>query len=207
MTDPPPPAFGGGRYLIDNSAWARLGDPRVADVAEALIENLQLLACDAFILEALHSARDSAELDLLTNRLATAFEHLEITPETWALARSGQGELARVSAGRQRRFSTSDLILAALAHQHSVGVLHLDADFDSIGDETSLRFESQWLAEPSVFDPPPPPAPRKQRNNAIRHRLALFPTEESAQVAQIEVCALLDRHLAGQGIQLPAPAS
>lgn len=39
-----------------------------------------------------------------------------------------------------------DVLIAAIAHVHRVGVLHYDRDFDLIRARTSLRFQSVWLA-------------------------------------------------------------
>jgi predicted nucleic acid-binding protein len=42
--------------------------------------------------------------------------------------------------------SPADLILAAAADVHGVGVLHYDRDFDVLSEKTDLRFASVWLA-------------------------------------------------------------
>jgi len=39
-----------------------------------------------------------------------------------------------------------DLILAAVADRHELGVLHYDGDYDILRSKTDLRFESVWLA-------------------------------------------------------------
>jgi len=39
-----------------------------------------------------------------------------------------------------------DLIIAAIADTAGIGVLHYDAHYDLILEQTDLRFESRWLA-------------------------------------------------------------
>lgn len=39
-----------------------------------------------------------------------------------------------------------DLIIAALADRHDLGILHYDADYDLIRERTDLDFDSVWLA-------------------------------------------------------------
>ena len=39
-----------------------------------------------------------------------------------------------------------DLLLAALAERHRLGILHHDRDDDLIAARTDLRFASEWLA-------------------------------------------------------------
>ena len=45
------------------------------------------------------------------------------------------------------RLPPVDLIIAALADRHELGVLHYDHDYDLIADKTDLAFDSVWLAD------------------------------------------------------------
>ena len=45
-----------------------------------------------------------------------------------------------------------DLLVAALADQHGLGVLHYDADFDTLAGHTTLTFRSRWIAERGSVD-------------------------------------------------------
>lgn len=54
-----------------------------------------------------------------------------------------QEQLARIG---QHRLPPVDLLTAALAEAHGLGVLHYDSDYDLIAERTDLRFESRWLA-------------------------------------------------------------
>jgi len=53
-----------------------------------------------------------------------------------------QRELARVG---HHRLPPVDLLVAALADRHELGILHYDRDYDLIAERTDLRFESEWL--------------------------------------------------------------
>jgi predicted nucleic acid-binding protein len=55
----------------------------------------------------------------------------------------GQAQLARVG---HHRLPPVDLLIAALADRHGLGVLHYDHDYDLIAEKTDLAFDSVWLA-------------------------------------------------------------
>ena len=44
------------------------------------------------------------------------------------------------------RLPPVDLLIAALADRHGLGVLHYDHDYDLIAEKTDLTFDSVWLA-------------------------------------------------------------
>jgi len=133
--------------LLDNSAWVRLGDQglpagRADEIADAL-ETGSVAACLPFILEAGYSARTAREHDqLLAELLALPQCHLDDAAERRAL--EAQAQLARVG---HHRLPPVDLLVAALADRHGLGVLHYDHDYDLIAEKTDLTFDSVWLAE------------------------------------------------------------
>jgi predicted nucleic acid-binding protein len=133
--------------LIDNSAWVRLGDAalpadRASEIADAL-EAGRIAACLPFMLEAGYSARSANEHDqLLTELLSLPQYHLDETAERRAL--EAQAQLARVG---HHRLPPVDLLIAALADRHELGILHYDHDYDLIAEKTGLRFDSVWLAD------------------------------------------------------------
>lgn len=69
-------------------------------------------------------------------------EHVE------ALASHAQEELA---AAGHHRLPPVDIIIAALAARHGLGVLHYDKDYDIIVAKTGLRYESLWLTQAGYF--------------------------------------------------------
>ena len=132
--------------LLDNSAWARLGDASLpADRADEIASSLEagrIGACLPFLLEAGYSARSADDHDELIEELL-ALPQIRIDEETERRAIDAQRQLARAG---HHRLPPVDLILAAIADRHSIGVLHYDADFDLLGAKTDLHFESVWLA-------------------------------------------------------------
>lgn len=132
--------------LIDNSAWARLADPalgddRVTEVADAL-EAGRIATCLPLLLEAGYSARNARDHDeLLTEMLA--LPHVRIDEDVEQRALDAQRQLARIG---HHRPPPVDLLVAAIADRHGLGVLHYDHDYDLLANKTDLDFASVWLA-------------------------------------------------------------
>jgi predicted nucleic acid-binding protein len=133
--------------LLDNSAWVRLAAPalddaRAHEIADAL-EQRRIGVCLPFLLEAGYSARNASDHDELLREL-TALPMLHIDAEVERRAVDAQQQLARAG---HHRLPPVDLIVAALADRHRVGVLHYDRDYDIVIAKTDLRFASVWLAK------------------------------------------------------------
>jgi predicted nucleic acid-binding protein len=140
-----------GRLLLDNSAWARLGhaalpDVRLSEIADALGSG-DLVVCLPFFLEAGYSARD-------------ARSHAQLSDELLALPWAGiDAGVERRAVAAQRQLTRSghhplppaDLLIAAIAERHGLGVLHYDRDYDVIARKTDLGFDSVWLTEPGAL--------------------------------------------------------
>jgi predicted nucleic acid-binding protein len=134
--------------LLDNSAWARLGhtalaQERIDEIADAL-EERRVATCLPFLLEAGYSARSSRDHDELITELL-ALPLLSIDDATERRAIDAQRQLARAG---HHRMPPVDLIVAAIADRHRLGILHYDADYDILAARTDLSFESVWLAPP-----------------------------------------------------------
>ena len=132
--------------LLDNSAWARFGDPaldddRVAELADAL-EGGRVATCLPFLLEAGYSARNARDHDELLNELL-ALPHFPIDEDVEQRALDAQRQLARVG---HHRLPPVDMLIAAIADRHRLDVLHYDRDYDLIAAKTDLDFGSVWLA-------------------------------------------------------------
>jgi predicted nucleic acid-binding protein len=130
--------------LLDNSAWVRLPalpDSRAEEIATAL-EAGELATCLPFLLEAGYSARTGRYHERLLDDLL-ALPHFAIDTGVERRALDAQRALARVG---HHRLPPVDLLIAALADRHGLGVLHHDRDYDLIAEKTPLRFESVWLA-------------------------------------------------------------
>jgi predicted nucleic acid-binding protein len=132
--------------LLDNSAWARLADPalsddRLRDLADAL-EAGRIATCLPFLLEAGYSARSARDYDeLLIELLALPPVRIDEGIEQRAL--DAQRQLARIG---HHRLPPVDLLVAAIADRHRLGVLHYDRDYDLLAEKTDLDFGSVWLA-------------------------------------------------------------
>lgn len=132
--------------LLDNSAWVRLGHTalpaaRADEIADAL-ESRRVGACLPFLLEAGYSARDAREHDQLLAELRS-LPHYQLDDAVEKRALDAQAQLARVG---HHRLPPVDLLIAAIADRHGLGVLHYDHDYDLIAEKTDLRFDSVWLA-------------------------------------------------------------
>jgi predicted nucleic acid-binding protein len=136
----------GTELLIDNSAWFRLFDPalpeaRADEIADEFVAE-RIVACGPFMLEAGYSARSADDhRDILEELSALPF--LAIDEQIERRAFDAQAQLARVG---HHRLPPVDLLLAAIADRHQIGILHYDNDFDVILTKTDLEFASVWLA-------------------------------------------------------------
>jgi predicted nucleic acid-binding protein len=135
-----------GALLLDNSAWARLGDSALSDVrASEIADGLEagrIATCLPFLLEAGYSARNARDHGELLDELL-ALPHFHVDEEVERRAVDAQRQLARIG---HHRLPPVDLIVAALADRHSLGVLHYDRDYDLIAEKTDLDVDSVWLA-------------------------------------------------------------
>ena len=132
--------------LLDNSAWSRLSTSTLSDTqVEAIATAFELgviHTCTPFLLEAGYSARSATDhADILTRLGSLPFAAIDADVES--SAHRAQSELARAG---HHRLPPIDVLIAAIAHRHGLGILHYDADYDTISERTSLKFESVWLA-------------------------------------------------------------
>jgi predicted nucleic acid-binding protein len=132
--------------LLDNSVWARAVDGRLSGKPRKRFEEGlaggELWTCPPALLEMRYSARDdfgevAAELD--------ALDHAALAGRSADRAVEAQAELA-ATPGVSHRVKPVDLLIAAIADELLLGVLHYDHDYDLIAEHTSLAFESVWVA-------------------------------------------------------------
>jgi predicted nucleic acid-binding protein len=103
--------------------------------------------CLPFVLEAGYSARPAADRQALMARFAE-LPHVAIDTEVERAALQAQRELAEIG---HHRLPPADVVIAACAHRAEAGVLHYDGDYDVLCEQTSLIFESEWLAAPGTL--------------------------------------------------------
>jgi len=130
---------GGGRLTADQLA---LFDTAVLDD--------ELYVCPPFRLEARYSARSAGDFRALSLEL-DGFRQAPADGSTWELAETAQQALADDRAV-SHRVKLVDLLVAAIAHQHGLGVLHYDRDYETIADSSGLAVEHVWIAPRGTVD-------------------------------------------------------
>jgi predicted nucleic acid-binding protein len=124
-------------HLLDNSVYARLRLPRVANVVGPMVEERRIGRCRVLELEALFSARDP----VVERRDLVALLPLVATHDAdWERAADVMERLA--AGGRHRAAPWQDALLAAVAERTGLAVLHYDRDFDTIGSVTGQAMEA-----------------------------------------------------------------
>ncbi|MCP9488892.1 MAG: PIN domain-containing protein [Solirubrobacteraceae bacterium MAG38_C4-C5] len=138
----------GGAVLLDMSAWGRVLLDRVAGEAreryEEAVRQAEVCTCEPFLLEALYSAREDEGYRRLAAQLA-ALPRVSGGPATMRRALAAQAELAS-TPGVSHRVKPIDLLLAATAEEHRLGVLHYDRDYDVIASHSGMMARSVWIA-------------------------------------------------------------
>ena len=127
-------------YLIDKSALARMPDPRVQARLVPILEAGEAATCAMIDLEVLYSTRNAHEHARTRKRRALAYRYVELTEAMFQRAIDVQGLLAERG---QHRVPLPDLIVAAVAEQAGMVLLHCDRDFDRIAAVTGQAVE--WV--------------------------------------------------------------
>jgi predicted nucleic acid-binding protein len=137
--------------LLDNSAWSRLGNARLQaarfETVTRWMSELGLTTCLPFLLEAGYSARSGVERRKMMANL-DRLPRIEIDKGVEQMASQAQRELAEIG---HHRLAPVDVMIAACAHKAEAGVLHYDSDYDILAKNTSLMFQSEWLAPPGTL--------------------------------------------------------
>jgi predicted nucleic acid-binding protein len=119
------------RFLVDTSAWIETlrtsGDSGVRNRVSALTADDRVVLCDAVRLELWNGARSNRDQRLLRD-LEENLETVATTPAVWALAR----DLARVARGKGLTVPATDLLIAACAEHHGLGLVHCDSHFEKL---------------------------------------------------------------------------
>ena len=122
-------------WILDKSAAARAHSPAVRRDLDAIREPIAL--CPVGRLEQLYSARSASDYDSLTSAMANAFPFVEAPTSVFDDAIALQADLAR-HHGMWHRTPIPDLLIAVTALAHGYGVLHVDRDYDRIGEARPL---------------------------------------------------------------------
>jgi predicted nucleic acid-binding protein len=120
-----------GRFLVDTSAWIETlrasGEPAIRTRVSGLTAEDRVVLCDQVRLELWNGARSVQDQRLL-RELESHLETVPTTPEVWELAR----ELARSSRAKGLTVPAADLLIAACARHHGLGLIHYDAHLDRL---------------------------------------------------------------------------
>lgn len=193
------------RLLVDLSAWARSGHSAVEERWGDLVDGDELVCHPVFAIELLHSAIDPEGYQSLRNDLDDGFDWVWPDAETARIAMRLQQRMASAAACGQR-VKTADILIAALAVQHQLGVLHYDADYDLIRVHGSEVFESEWLAPKGSIDSAS--ARRNHARTAYRkafgERMVQFREGTDLEVWP-DVIAWMDERLEASGSSVPPP--
>jgi predicted nucleic acid-binding protein len=130
-------------WLIDKSALVRLGEsPEREQWTERIQRGLVRIAT-VTVLEAGYSARSARDLEEVLHRPPVAMMPVEyVTPAAENRAVAVLEELA--ARGMHRAPSIPDLMVAAVAEQARLVVLHLDKDFELIAEVTGQTVQRLW---------------------------------------------------------------
>jgi predicted nucleic acid-binding protein len=131
-------------HLADTSVMNRAGKAAVAARLQAL-EPPSI--CAVIALELGHSARNRAEHDTLMESLR-GFPWVPITEASWATAMRTQAALT--DRAQHRGIRIPELLVAAVAQEHDLTVLHYDRDFDRIAEVTGQPVE--WVVPAGTAD-------------------------------------------------------
>ena len=137
----------GGVWLIDTSVWSRTTKPTVMAELEALTDRAGIATCGIVDLEVLFMSRNAAEHRSHRRKRGLLIQ-LAMPEDIWTRAIDVQALLAAM--GHHRAAKLPDLLIAATAEHHQVGVLHYDKDFDLIAEVTNQP--AAWIVERGSAD-------------------------------------------------------
>jgi predicted nucleic acid-binding protein len=152
----------GRRLLLDWSAYARVllayrNGPGGGRLTAAQLSRFEEAALDGdlvvsppFRMEALYSATGARDFRELREEL-DGFDQAVADATTWDVAILAQETLA-ATRGVSHRVKLADLLVAAIAHQRGLGVLHYDKDYATIAARARLELEDVWIAPRGSVD-------------------------------------------------------
>jgi predicted nucleic acid-binding protein len=134
------------QYLMDMSAWARLGNPRLSqarsdEIADAMLAG-RIHACAPFLLELGMTAVNQRDFASIMSMARAAMPYVALSDDIAQTAFAMHEHLARSS---HHRVKPVDLVLAATAARHDLTVLHVDKHYDIIAKRGGVPFAHEWL--------------------------------------------------------------
>ncbi len=132
----------GALYLIDTSAFARIGVPSVRNVIAGLIAEGVAATCVTVDLEAGYSGRTADDVRTIAENRRTLYRNLPITEPIAEHAR--QVQLRMAARGQHRAAGIVDVLTAAVAEHYGAIILHYDSDFEHMSAVTGQQ--QLWIA-------------------------------------------------------------
>lgn len=172
-------------WLADTSAWARRHIPEVGEQLKELLNDDELFVLSpAVLLELLRGPQGDAvreERRSLTDSMET------VVPDatTWSIAADMMEGLALHGPEAHRFISVTDFVTAALAHQHGMGVVHVDGDYELIAEHSGRGFEHRRIALVARDSEHPVAGAQRELKRELSQLLHQMPVEDAE--------ALLDR--------------
>ena len=120
----------------------------VRDLLQPLIRAGRVATCGVVELEILFSARSTTEIEELQATRAKAFHRIPTTDADFARAEQVVHLLAK--KGRHRSVGIPDLLVAAVAENAGLTLIHYDQDFDRIAAVTGQP--AIWVAPRGSLD-------------------------------------------------------
>ncbi len=130
------------RFLVDKSALERMPVALVRERLAPILEAGEAATCAIIDLEVLYSARNHQDHQQIRQRRALAYHSVAIDQSTLDRALSIQAELARTG---RHRVPIPDVLIAAVALEAGLTILHYDHHFDLIAEVTGQPAE--WVVE------------------------------------------------------------
>jgi predicted nucleic acid-binding protein len=119
------------RFLIDTSAWIETlrpsGQPAIRSRVSDVTTEDRAVLCDLVRVELWNGARGASEQRVI-REMEENLVTVPTTPEVWDLARA----LAQSARGKGLTVPATDLLIAACAAHHGLGLIHNDAHFEKL---------------------------------------------------------------------------
>lgn len=163
----------------------------------------QLLCHPVFALELLHNAIHPADYRRLREDLDSGLDWVWPDRDTAVIATGMQQRMA-TGAPTAQRVRTADLLIASLAVQHGIGVVHYDSDYDVIGDLGAESFDSEWLAPRGSLEGAneKPATARRAYSRAFGRRMIQFRDDADLEIWP-ELIVWMDEQLSARGLDVP----
>lgn len=127
--------------LIDTSAWIEFfrphGDAHIRTAINHLLDNNEAALCGVILAELLRGTRSDREFRDLADRLSTLV-YLPTMDDIWAQV----GRLGSHLARKGVNVPTTDILIATIAIENKVPILHKDRHFPLIVKHSDLKVTS-----------------------------------------------------------------